>query len=360
MKKLWCLLAAVPFATAVIVAAAGALAATARSADSVNFGTPKPVLPSTARLAVDTGTGAQRLALYLARNADGELCVGVRLGSGPPKRFECFRRGLAPPVVAVAAGGGKGADEWGDHTRWGSVVGIADASVGDVAVLPWESAGTTPQKLLLEPLGGGLRLFRYGPGNAPGSFEAHDRAGATMLSIPGLLILSPCERANSCPTGPQAASQPPWSVVVPLFTSGTRGRQGLAAAAALALPFGRGVLTRNGGWLRELMPWWRCDGTSLGYVVVFHLRSAASFTETVPMIRFTEKPVAYEEGAVRLSVRGLTDFGVFVDLNRRKAVGVEVVPGSDDSVESIRMLKVVRPFVPAGGPDSTDCHTSSD
>jgi hypothetical protein len=90
MKKVSFLLAALPLATGALAVARGGAMATGQAMASIDFGMPRPALPSTVRLAVETGEGARRLALYLARNVDDGTCIGWRLGAGPPKRFECF------------------------------------------------------------------------------------------------------------------------------------------------------------------------------------------------------------------------------------------------------------------------------
>jgi hypothetical protein len=91
----------VPRLAAVLAALASVVvvAAAASAAPPVDFLEPPPADRSTARLAVATGQGERRLAIWTAGNARQELCFGWRTGrsTAPPASFACLRRGLEQP-----------------------------------------------------------------------------------------------------------------------------------------------------------------------------------------------------------------------------------------------------------------------
>src|SRR5207237_5554558 len=93
-------------ASVALVAAPCALSAP----PGLDFATPGPAQLATARLAIASGSGERRLAIWTATNAAGELCLGWQLGAStaPPAGFTCLRRGLERPVLPVEGRGGLG------------------------------------------------------------------------------------------------------------------------------------------------------------------------------------------------------------------------------------------------------------
>ena len=61
---------------------------------------PAPALRSTATLVLADGAGTQRLALWRATNARGELCLGWKVArTASPSHFACLRGGLERLVL---------------------------------------------------------------------------------------------------------------------------------------------------------------------------------------------------------------------------------------------------------------------
>ena len=104
---------------ALLGAGLGLAGSAAAAQTPIEAAAPSPAQRSTATLVVADGTGTQRLALWRATNARGELCLGWKVATtAPPAHFVCLRRGLERPVLAVETGGGLGG-----QATWGVVAG---------------------------------------------------------------------------------------------------------------------------------------------------------------------------------------------------------------------------------------------
>jgi hypothetical protein len=340
------------------------------SAPPIEVLPPPPAKTSTARLAIASGTGAQRLALWTATNTRRELCMGWRIGpsTAPPTGFTCLRRRLERPVLPVEYGGGVGV-----HNTWAVVVGLASPLVARVSLETGLGSRNT-RDLDLRGLPGhhGWRVFTTGNVEHPPSrqLRAYGGDGALLVADGGGYIRPRTPpRCNPCPLTPPpvkgrapAPSGPPWSDVfakIPEKRSDER-----AISIALAHPAVRSILVRHAAWI-DSSPgtrWMSCGGRKLGLVVVFRFVKPASFTATLPFRGRPQGRFAYSQSLETVRVSDSAEMNVTVDTNLGSVAGVDFsqyrvppAPGAGSTTSMLTRLEVVKPPRDTGGVDAGGC-----
>lgn len=328
-------------------AAAAAIAAVASAvtgcgghahAGTVDWGRPGPAKLSTATLVAAEGAGAHRLALWTARNAAHELCVGWRLGGNArPARFHCQRRGLERPVLWVQGGGGAG-----ENVDWGGDVGLVAPGVSRVVA---DGHGVR-----LRPAAGlhRWRAFAEGGGGQPASeLDAYGDA-RQLLEDDGLWI-NPDGEGCDCTTTPHG-----WSGTYAYVPEQQRGDDARAIALTLAVPGVRDILKDRRAWIDLGMGWQKCAGGTIGRGEEIKLWRPASFHATLPF----EHPapahthVAYVWGVHHVYAIHSSELLAWVDTSSWRVVGVETAFESGMEIP----LGVVEQPKPGGGyDDPTAC-----
>jgi hypothetical protein len=300
---------------------------------AIELARPAPADPHSARLVAATGTGAHRLALWSARNADGDLCPGWRLGAGAaPTTFHCQRRGLERPVLWVQGGGGEG-----ENVDWGGDVGLVAPGVTRV-----EADG---KPLALRPAAhlAGWRVFAVGGARQPSSdLTAYGKR--QLLEDTGLWI-NPDGQGCDC-----SRSATGWSGTYAYVPDQERGTDAHALDVALALPDVTQILDRHGpAWIDTPEGWGSCTGREIGQAAELKLWNEATFTATLP---FEEPAVpgthsAYRTGVHKVFTRHSTELQVWIDTHTWRVVGVETAFEHGIAIP----LGTVKDPVPGGGYD---------
>lgn len=337
---------------AVLVACGSAAGAT----PTIDFSIPAAAIPATARLAVASGSGSQRLAVWTATNARHEVCVGWRTGPAPvaPARFTCLRRGLEQPLVEAENGGGVGG-----VATWGVIAGIASPLVGrlDAETLYGTS---TDARLALRAIPSlpGWHSFTTGVLPHPTStrLEAYDTAGTEFTDGSGALI-----HPSGPPSGPitppgQTPTGAPWSdTATNLIPLGAATQSTITLA--LGDPAVRAILAAHPAWLTGVSSWSNCSGRNLGGVVGFQFVAPASFAATLPDVRAPAGAASYSVVVQSIQATDWHVMAVWVDTNTPAVVGVDT-RGSSFPGTTGNQTDVIATTVPArdaGGPDTGTC-----
>jgi hypothetical protein len=300
---------------------------------TIGLGRPGPADPQSARLVAATGTGAHRLALWSARNADGDICPGWRLGAGDaPTAFHCQRRGLERPVLWVQGGGGKG-----ENVDWGGDVGLVAPGVTRV------EADGKPLRLRPAPNLPGWRVFATGGPTQPASDLA--AYGMRQLLEDTGLWINP--EGQGCDCSKTAAG---WSGTYAYVPEQEHGTDAHALDVALAVPEVSKILDEHGpAWIDLPMGWGKCTGGTIGQAAELKLWNEATFSATLP---FEEPAVsgthsAYMTGVHKVFTRHSTELQVWIDTHTWRVVGVDTA--FEHGIE-IPLGTLTRP-VPGGGYD---------
>jgi hypothetical protein len=323
-----------------------------------NFGEPLPAERSTARIAVATGHGDQRLAIWTAHNTSGELCFGWRTGrsTAPPAGFTCLRRGLEPPLVAVTYGGGRGG-----QATWGVIAGVTSPRVARLAA---QESGTSRElRLSAVHESPGWHAFAAKPIDRLTALTvlAYAGNGQTIASQDGGSI-HPSRAAvpslSGIPVPPPKAGQAPgatgpaWSDLTT-----TLPRAGRTARAAIPIALGdktvQSILSGHEAWLVGMTGWGNCSGRRLGGVVSFRFATPATFTATLPAVGPPSGPSSYSTVVRRVRAAGWSTMHVWADTSAGAVVGVNErtlrLP-YEDPTRTVT-LETVEPTRDAGGPD---------
>lgn len=335
---------------AVLLAAGLMLAVPATAAPRpFDLAPPSPAQRSTAKVVLAAGAGAQRLALWRATNARGQLCVGFAVATAaPPARFSCLRNGLERPVLAVETGGGIGG-----QATWGIVVGLASPLVARMSADTLFGTRTT-RDLTLRPIPSlrGWRAFTTGVLKHPASttVKAYDAGGSPLVDTPGAAI------------HPTAPRQAPWSQT----WSDTRTILGetpateKAISVVLADPTLAPVLSSGRPWIELGGPWLACNHRRLGTVLTARLAAPVSFTADLPVVLKPTGPSAYAVAVQQVAVRAARELTIWVDTNLGQVVGVAAASWPEMSGPGpATLLATVSPPQDQGGPDTPGCRQTS-
>jgi hypothetical protein len=273
---------------------------------------PPPALVATAHRAI----GDVSFALWTARNARGELCIGGASGGSKPSRFTCLRRGLERPLLEL-----RGPDV---------ILGLASSPVTRVSrETIFGSRSVSALRLHAVP---GFRAWRAFEARLPGNpnsstLIAYDATGA-VVAQDGVASI------GVAPVGETADSE-------------------AAVSAALALPAVRAIVSSRRTWLERPVRWFTCNGRRLGWILSFRFAMPASFTATLPVSGNPTGQFAYSTGVETIHASGWSELNVSLDTNVGAVVGVDSRPYVAEVPEgSTTTRATITPLQDAGGPDN--------
>jgi hypothetical protein len=348
-----------------------ALAVPARAAQPpLDVAAPSPAQRSTAKLVLADGTGSQRLALWRATNARGQLCLGWAVATTtPPEHFTCLRRGLERPVLAVETGGGLGG-----LATWGLIAGLVSPRVSRLAAeTAYGSLTSRDLALRRVPSLRGWRAFTTGIVEHPTStmLEAYGPGGGLLLESSGGGI-HPAAAPSGTVTVPgggtlpvvtatppgQPPSGPAWSDTAATF--GETPALERAITTVLADPTLESLVSTHAAWIESGGTWHACNQRTIGSVLTVRFASPVTFTARLPAVFRPAGPFAYAVSVREIAVSGARELMVWVDTNLARVVGVfpqrwPQVPGPDPATT----LATVSPPHDQGGPDTPNCWQSS-
>jgi len=281
---------------------------------------PAPALRSTATLVLADGAGTQRLALWRATNARGELCLGWKVAAtGPPAQFTCLRRGLERPVLAIETGGGLGG-----QPTWGIMVGLVAPLVSRLSAETAYGSLTT-RDLALRRIPGlrGWRAFTTGVVDHPTSttLKAYDPRGTPLVDTSGAGI-HPTAAPSGTVTVPgggtlpvavvpppgQPHSGPAWNDTA--ATLGEAPALEKAISAVLADSTVGPLASAHRAWIESGGLWLACNERPLGSVLTVRFASPVAFTANVPVVVRPNGPSAYAVVVNEVAVSGAGELTV--------------------------------------------------
>lgn len=293
---------------------------------------------SKARLVAAEGAGAHRLALYVARNAEGDICLGWALGSGRPAAFHCQRRGLERPVLWVQGGGGRRSS-----VDWGGQVGLVAPGVTRIT-LDGKAASLRRVRAL-----GRWRFFAGGSETGQPASELIAYAGSRQLLDDTGLWINP--DGEGCECGRDASG---WFGTFAYVPEQQRGDEAHSTDLALGVPGIRKLIDAHAAWIDMSSGWESCVGTTIGQSVDIRLWKAATFRATLPyeVTAPAGRHVAYVSGAHRVLAIHSRELLVWVDTNAWRVAGVET---NFDSGFAIPLGTTKKPTPGGGYDDPSKC-----
>jgi hypothetical protein len=313
-----------------------------------------------ARRLIVTGKGPRRAALLIARGSREELCLTALVGA-PVRRasFGCFKRWDRPPMLIRVAVGGRSERA----TEWLALVGLVGREVKRVTVRS-QAGGVKSHPRLHVWRGFPWKAFatptavRY---RLPNEVYARDQSGTVQEVDLGWTYGAACGEQGAPRCTPRRLRAGSWSAVRDPLARGTAPfirRTGGLRAKRLAFDHSivRQLVAGQAFSIGRIALWSKCNGDLVGAVLPFRLVRPVDFEGDVPLRRYdANSHTAYLEGVAHLRVERAVSFDIYVDLNRRKVVGIEL--GIDDSgVPRPKVdMAIVGELRPAGGPDSGNC-----
>ena len=311
---------------------------------------------------IAVGHRYQRTRLLIARGRSDQLCVAASTGARRRARFTCLASWDRPPLlVRLGAGGGSRA-----KTNWLSVVGLVRAEAAAVTV---ESDRFQSRAVRLQGAPGfPWKAFAVAPSRTdrPFSVRARDAAGAVLQRVDlTWAFRAPCEkRGKGCRTraqrrgrwsearDPNAARQAPFI---------NRGGGTRTQRIATEHPAVQQVIAGQPFSFGAVALWRKCNGGVIGGVVSIRLSRPVNFEGDVPAWGYRNGS-AYLEGVWHIRVENGVGFRIYVDLRRKRVVGISPEDDGLDGREGGRPkpkldFTLVAPLRPAGGRDSGDCET---
>jgi hypothetical protein len=320
-----------------------------------------------ARRLVVTGSGTRRLTLLVTRGTQRELCFAAVAGAHVRRAlFTCMRRWDRPPLLLRVGVGGNRKPV--DH--WMSLIGLVRSEVAQVVVqsqdggdplvrprlrawrgFPWKAFGTRP-------------AFRH---HFPNMVWTVDAAGEVTQDIDlGWAYGPACGQRNPPCTARQRHSGP-WSAVRDSLEERqspfVRRRGGLRAKRiAFDHRVVRQLVAGQPFSLDGVAEWSTCYRTRrIGAVLEIRLVRPVSFAGVVPVQSHDESGrSAYLEGTAQLRIEGALAFHVYVDLDRKRVVGITPAPQPYDPTgheppPPKTELTLIGGLKPAGGPGPGSC-----
>lgn len=308
------------------------------------------------RALVSTGHGYARTRLLIARGRQDQLCVSAIAGRQRRARFRCDTGLDRPPLLARVGVGGRSRA----RPDWLSIVGLVRPEVDSVSV---ESGRFASTKLRLRGFPGfPWRAFAARPRRGRDQAEsvrALDPARGVMQRVDTSWVYrSPCmQKRRGCSPAQRRGR---WSDARDPYgeaeaghgrrVAGLRAKR-LAAdhpvvqALTAGQPFSAGAIAL----------WSRCNGRRIGAIVPLRLSRPVDFEGDVPVYG-NSIDTAYLEGTAHMRLGSVVAFMVYVDLNRKKVVGIFPEDDSLDGRAGGRPaptfdIKIVGEMRPAGGPD---------
>jgi hypothetical protein len=310
---------------------------------------------------ISVGHRYQRTRLLIARGRSDQLCVAALAGKRRRARFTCLASWDHPTlIVRVGAGGGSRA-----KTNWLSVVGLVRADVASVTV---ESDRFENRAVELQgPAGFPWKAFAVAPSRTdrPFSVRARDAAGAVLQRVDlSWAFRAPCEeRGKECRSRAQRRGR--WSEARDPLAAGQASfitRRGGARSKRIATehPAVRQVVAGQPFSFDRVALWTKCNGGLIGAVVSIRLSRPVNFEGEVPVHGYRNGS-AYLEGVWHIRVENGIAFRIYVDLNRKRVVGISPESDTLDGREGGRPaprfdFTLVAPLRPTGR-DSGDCES---
>jgi hypothetical protein len=314
-----------------------------------------------ARELISVGQRYQRTRLFIARGRSDQLCVAAAVGNRRRARFTCLASWDRPPlIVRVGAGGGSRA-----KTNWLSVVGLVRAEVASVTV---ESDRFESRAVELQGHAGfPWKAFAVPPSRTDRSFSvrARDASGAVLQRVDlSWAFRAPCEERRKGCTRAQRRGR--WSQArdpgaerqAPFITrrGGSRSKR-----IATEHPAVQQIVAGQPFSIAAVALWTKCNGGLIGGVVPIRLSRPVTFEGDVPLHGYRNGS-AYLEGVWHIRVENAIAFRIYVDLRRKRVVGISPEDDLLDGREGGRPrpkidYTVVAPPRPAGGRDSGDCES---
>jgi hypothetical protein len=304
--------------------------------------------------------GTLRVELLLGRQG-GVPCIGARLAHTRSAELDCFEPWENPPLVARVVVGG----ETRRRTDWLAVLGITQKPTSRL-ILHAQAGNATTLTLRAWP-GFPWRAFATitEAGNLGNTLAAHDADGDALAQVQlSFAYNPPCLQGND----DVCARTPP----IPGSWSETRDPVRAASGTGLAaseIAFGHPAIRRLAAgrtfFVNPTAMWQKCNGDPLGAHMSLRFWPAISFEGEIPIHARAEggEDVAYREGRAHVEAENITAVDVWVDLNRRRVVGVDLealkphssfMSEQKDVSTEIDEWDVLEEPKPAGGHDDAD------
>jgi hypothetical protein len=293
------------------------------------------------------GEGRRRAALLFGQR-NGVPCIGATARDAEP-RLDCLERWENPPFLARVVIGG----DIRARTDWLVVVGVLRRPATTVSMELQSS---------LEPRRLGLQSWpkfawrSFGVmsehGNLANTLLATDEAGKPVTAIDLGWVY---HAARS--TGPWAEVRDPIAAASGADTTSHR--------IVFDHPAVRRLVAGNTFTINPTAGWVACDGRSLGGVVSFRFSPPVEYEGEIPIHEYADEDedFAYRDGRAYVEAEDVTTVEAWVDVNRRRVVGIELdafddvasTLGQEDMpAAQIRRHDVIDEPKPAGGPDDAD------
>jgi hypothetical protein len=317
------------------------------------------------RQLVATGHGRQRIRLLIARGPRDQLCVAAVAGARRSS-FECLASWDHPPlIVRVGAGGGSRA-----KTNWVGAVGLVRADVAAVTA-ETDLSENRPLPLRGRP-GFPWKAFAFAPTGTDlrgrdiaHSIRARDGAGAVLQRVDlGWADRPPCdERKRGCRT--RAERRGRWSEARdPIASKEARYIRRRGGTKVKRIAFGHPAVAQIVAGqpfsYDGIAIWTQCNDRLIGGVLPLRLSRPITFVGDVPLHGYRNGS-AYLEGVWHLRVENAIGFRIYVDLRRKRVVGISPDSVLLDDREGGRPAQkvdyaIVQPPRPVGR-DSGDCES---
>lgn len=289
------------------------------------------------------GKGRRRVDLLFGRR-DAVACLGAR-AHGTDQRLDCLERWENPPVLArVVVGGDVRA-----RTDWLAVVGVVRKPAASVSMRP-QSGSPEPVPLRSWP---GFEWSAFSvmtdDGNFANALPVTDADGEVVT------VVDPSWAYDALTaTGPWAEVRDP--------IAAASGADDTAHPLAFSHPAVVRLVHGHTYVLNPTSDWVKCNGESLGAVVSMRLHPPVDFQGEIPIHDYAreDENVAYRSGRAYVEATGVTVVEAWVDLNRKRVIGVNLQAFDDaqleerDSPTEIEEWDVLEEPKPAGGPDDSE------
>ena len=257
--------------------------------------------------------------------------------------LDCLEPWESPPLfVRVVVGG----DEAG-QTEWLAVAGVARRPTAHVTMQP-QSEGAQTLRLRSWP------KFEWRPfaamtrkGNLANMLTATDEQDEVVVRVE----VSWAYHALQA-TGPWIEVRDP--------VRAASGADDTSHPIVFAHPAIRRLVAGRTFFVNPTASWEKCNGESFGAVVGMRFHPPAEFKGEIPIHEYAEEgeDVAYREGRAYIEATNITAAEAWVDLNRRRVVGIDLEAHDSSSYEESESADIERRDVleepkPAGGPDDS-------
>lgn len=289
------------------------------------------------------GTGRHRASLLFGRQ-DGVPCIGAAAPNAEP-RLHCLERWENPPFFSrVVLGGDRGA-----RTDWFAVVGVLRRPAAAVSMQPQSGMALRLELRTWPKFDWRAFAVTTDRGNFANTLSVTDKAGTPVTSVEVSWAYDAAQSSGA------------WAEV----------RDPIAAASGADLtshpivfehPSVRRLAVGHTFTINATSGWQACDGRSLGAVVSFRFSPPVDFKGEIPFHDYAgdDENVAYREGRAYVEAERITTVDAWVDLNRRRVVGIDLEAldptdlEQDEASADIGRRDVLEEPKPAGGPDDAD------